>query len=247
MIARERLPLLDARPARRSPTAASRPSRASTSPSAQGELVCLIGANGAGKTTTLKGICGLQPVKSRRDPLRRRRHHRAGRAFELRAPRARDGARRPRHVRRADDRGEPRDGRLHARRPRGDPRRRRARVRAVSAAQGAAPADGRHAVGRRAADARDRPRADVAAEAAAARRAVDGPRAADGAEGVRDVLAVSQGRRDDPADRAERQARARSERPRLRDGVGRDHARRATPKTLLHDPKVRAAYLGENL
>ena len=31
---------------------------------AQGELVCLIGANGAGKTTTLKGICGLLPVKS---------------------------------------------------------------------------------------------------------------------------------------------------------------------------------------
>jgi branched-chain amino acid transport system ATP-binding protein len=29
-----------------------------------GELVCLIGANGAGKTTTLKGITGLQPVKS---------------------------------------------------------------------------------------------------------------------------------------------------------------------------------------
>ncbi len=31
---------------------------------AEGELVCLIGANGAGKTTTLKGICGLQPVKA---------------------------------------------------------------------------------------------------------------------------------------------------------------------------------------
>ncbi|CAG0963357.1 High-affinity branched-chain amino acid transport ATP-binding protein LivF [Burkholderiales bacterium] len=29
-----------------------------------GELVCLIGANGAGKTTTLKGITGLQPVQS---------------------------------------------------------------------------------------------------------------------------------------------------------------------------------------
>jgi branched-chain amino acid transport system ATP-binding protein len=29
----------------------------------QGELVCLIGANGAGKTTTLKGVCGLLPVK----------------------------------------------------------------------------------------------------------------------------------------------------------------------------------------
>src|SRR5213075_820236 len=30
----------------------------------EAELVCLIGANGAGKTTTLKGITGLQPVKS---------------------------------------------------------------------------------------------------------------------------------------------------------------------------------------
>jgi branched-chain amino acid transport system ATP-binding protein len=30
----------------------------------QGELVCLIGANGAGKTTTLKGICGLLAVKA---------------------------------------------------------------------------------------------------------------------------------------------------------------------------------------
>ncbi|MBS0320109.1 MAG: ABC transporter ATP-binding protein [Proteobacteria bacterium] len=29
----------------------------------EGELVCLIGGNGAGKTTTLKGICGLLPVK----------------------------------------------------------------------------------------------------------------------------------------------------------------------------------------
>jgi len=31
---------------------------------ADGELVCLIGANGAGKTTTLKGICGLLPVRA---------------------------------------------------------------------------------------------------------------------------------------------------------------------------------------
>ncbi len=31
---------------------------------ADGELVCLIGANGAGKTTTLKGICGLLPIRS---------------------------------------------------------------------------------------------------------------------------------------------------------------------------------------
>jgi branched-chain amino acid transport system ATP-binding protein len=31
---------------------------------AKGELVCLIGANGAGKTTTLKGVCGLLPIKA---------------------------------------------------------------------------------------------------------------------------------------------------------------------------------------
>ena len=31
-----------------------------------GELVCLIGANGAGKTTTLRGICGVQPVRAGR-------------------------------------------------------------------------------------------------------------------------------------------------------------------------------------
>src|SRR2546430_10612744 len=30
----------------------------------EAELVCLIGANGAGKATTLKGITGLQPIKS---------------------------------------------------------------------------------------------------------------------------------------------------------------------------------------
>ena len=43
---------------------------------------------------------------------------------------------------------------------------------------GAPQAERRHALGRRAADARDRPRADVAAAAAAARRAVARPRAA---------------------------------------------------------------------
>jgi branched-chain amino acid transport system ATP-binding protein len=47
-----------------------------------GELVCLIGANGAGKTTTLKGICGLQPVNS--GSIRYRGEDIAGRpAFEL--------------------------------------------------------------------------------------------------------------------------------------------------------------------
>ena len=53
------------RPAR-SPTAASRPSRASSFEVREGELVSLIGANGAGKTTTLKAITGMQPVGRRR-------------------------------------------------------------------------------------------------------------------------------------------------------------------------------------
>jgi branched-chain amino acid transport system ATP-binding protein len=48
----------------------------------QGELVCLIGANGAGKTTTLKGICGMLPVKS--GTIRYDGHDITGRpAFEL--------------------------------------------------------------------------------------------------------------------------------------------------------------------
>ena len=51
-------------------------------------------------------------------------------------------------------------------------------LRAVSAPEGAAPATGRHAVGRRAADAGDGPRADGRAAAADAGRAEPGPRAA---------------------------------------------------------------------
>ena len=68
------------------------------------------------------------------------------------------------------------------------------------------------------------PRAHVEAPPPAPRRAVDGPGAADGAEGVRDGARGVEGGRHDPPDRAEREARARSERPRLRDGIGRHHA-----------------------
>ena len=57
----------------------------------------------------------------------------------------------------------------------GDRRGPRPGARAVPAAAGAAQAGRRHAVRRRAADARGRPGADEPAEAAAARRAVDGP------------------------------------------------------------------------
>src|SRR4029077_16948079 len=72
----------------------------------------------------------------------------------------------------------------------------------------------------------DRTRADVETAAPAARRAVDGPGTADGAEGLRDGARGVARRRDDSPDRAEREARARSEPSWLRDGVGRDHARR---------------------
>ena len=64
-------------------------------------------------------------------------------------------------------------------------RRFRARVRLFPAAAGALPPAGRHAVGRRAADAGDRARAAAAAEAAAARRAVVRPGAADRARDLR--------------------------------------------------------------
>ena len=86
----------------------------------------------------------------------------------------------------ADHRGEPRDGRL-SRAPTAGIAADLERVFATfprlheRRAQTAG-----HAVGRRAADARDRARADVAPAAAAARRAVDGPRAADGGEDLRD-------------------------------------------------------------
>ena len=53
-------------------------------------------------------------------------------------------------------------------------RRSRARSRAVPATQGTSPSTGRHAVGRRAADARDGARGDARARGRAARRAVDG-------------------------------------------------------------------------
>ena len=77
------------------------------------------------------------------------------------------------------------DGRLHAGRARQICAAAGIRVRSVPAHEGAAQPDGRHPVGRRAADVRDRPRADVGPEIAAARRAVGGSRAGRGAAGVR--------------------------------------------------------------
>src|SRR5439155_25428354 len=79
---------------------------------------------------------------------------------------------------RADARaGESRARGLRAQRPRGHRVRSRARVRALPAPSPALHATGWDALGRRAANVGDRPRAHGAANLAPARRAVDGPRA----------------------------------------------------------------------
>ena len=104
--------------------------------------------------------------------------------------------------------------RLRARRDRR--REPRAGVRAVPALAGAAAQLAGDALGRRAADAGDRPRPDGPAHAADARRALARPVARHGAEIfalIRDICAVGV---TDPAGRAERHAGAAMRRPRLR-------------------------------
>ena len=73
-----------------------------------------------------------------------------------------------------------------------------------------------HALRRRAADGRDGPRADVAAEAAADGRAVDGARSDPRRAELRDHPAGARVRRRDPRRRAERERLALDRRPRLR-------------------------------
>ncbi len=144
----------------------------------------------------------------------------------------------------ADDRArEPRARRLPA--PEGRPHRGpRARLRAVPAARGARDAEGRDDVRRRAADAGDRPRADGAPAAAAARRALDGDRAAPGRADLRD-------------DRRDQRTRGRrscssSRTPTTRSG-SRSAATCSRPgavalagesASLRENPDVQKAYLG---
>ncbi len=107
-----------------------------------------------------------------------------------------------------------RAGGLSPTRPPGQGSRSRARLRALPAARGTARAEGRPAVGRRAADARHRPRADGRAAPAAARRAVARPRAAD--------------RRDDRGRRSRRSPPRHGGRPRRAE---RGDGARASPTT----------------
>ena len=166
----------------------------------------------------------------RPDPAHQRRDldggpRRAGDAgASHRQSRHRPRAGKPPAVSAAHGRRQSEDGRLHARRARQICRAAGIRVRSVSAHEGTPQPDGRHHVGRRTADVRDRPRADVGPEIAAARRAVGGSGAGRGAAGVRTGEADPRQRADGADRRAERAAGAKGGRPRLSAG-GRHHPR----------------------
>ena len=158
---------------RRHRRAARRQRRRQDDHAARGVATCCAGERGE----VTKGSIELRG--ERIEKLSHRRHGRARRD---------PGDGRPALLRAPDDRGEPADRRLHAQataRPRSRqtlekvyayfPRLKTRRTLA-----------GRLHLGRRAADVRDRPRADGQPEDGAARRAVDGPGAADRRGGVRD-------------------------------------------------------------
>ena len=169
---------------------------------AEGEIVTLLGNNGAGKTTTLRALSGLLAPRTGDVRLDRTSllsiapaRHRA----EGHHPRA--GG--PPHLQPAQRDREPRDGRLHSLRPRHRPGH-GAGLCHIPSPQGAARPGGGHAVGRRAADARDRARAHGEAQAPPARRALHGPGARARRADLRDGPDHQQARRDHPARRAER-------------------------------------------
>ena len=114
----------------------------------------------------------------------------------------------------------------------------RAGLHAVSAAEGAAPATRRHAVGRRAADAGDGPRPDGRAKAADAGRAEPGSGPDHRRRHLPHHRRVARQRRVGAAGRAERAGRAANRRPRLCDGARRIHPERHRPRT---SPPTRAS------
>ena len=173
-----------------------------------GELVCLLGGNASGKSTTLKTILGIVRPRNGDGADQRRGRHLAADELPHR-PRPRDRPGEPPSVRADDGAREPRDGRLPARRRREGGL--RPRLRALPAAARPADAAGGHALRRRAADGRDGPCADVAAEAAADGRAVDGARADPRRAQLRDHQAGARvGRRDARSSSRMRTCRSRS-------------------------------------
>ncbi len=179
---------------------------------AQGGIVALLGANGAGKTTTLKAISNL--LHAERGEVTKgsivfdgEEVHDAV-AERTGAARLHPGDGRPALLRPSHHRGKSAHRRLHA------PRRQAPRSSATwsssttisRASRTRRNSHGRLHLRRRAADVRDRPRADVAAEDDPARRAVDGARAADRRRNFRDrARSEREGRRLLPARRAEHQ------------------------------------------
>ena len=206
-----------------------------------GEVVTLIGSNGAGKSHHLAFHLGTHPGQLREDHVRRGGHQARTGARDTH-PRNRARPRGP-PLLRADDRArEPGPGRSPAARP-GNCRRPGSRLRPFPPAQGARPPEGRHDVRRRAADARDRARADGPAEAAAARRAVTRDRPDPGATDLRDHRRDQPLRGRDPLveQNANRALEAASRGYVLETGrvaLASDSA------SLQNNPEVQKAYLG---
>ena len=210
----------------------------------EGEIVALIGANGAGKTTTMRAISGLRPVAAGRirfdgdDITKLRADLRVIRGI-CQSPEGR-GVFPGMTVRENLEMGAytRRDGA-------GDREGHGARAGAVPAAAGAAQAAGRHAVRRRAADARGRAGADEPAQAAAARRAVDGARADADPADLRDHHGDQPSGTVRPSCWSSRTRSRRCPAP-----TGRTcwkpagSSRRAPGQQLLNDPAVKDAYLG---
>src|SRR5580704_4580957 len=163
-------------------------------------------------------------VARRRDDARRPFRRRPAGASRDRAGHS-ACARAPAAVSKAHRRGQSAHRRLHPAGAGALRRATRAGLRAVSPLERPAGSIRRHALGRRTADVRHRPRPDVAAEIAAHGRTFGRAGAARGRAGVRSGSPHSR-RRPDRADRrAERAASARRGRPRLSAGGGQHQAR----------------------
>ena len=172
----------------------------------EGSLTTLLGANGAGKTTTLRAICNMVrstgAIEFNGAPLGQPLHR------KRRPPWDRACAAGPWHLHQHDRGREPAARRHHARRQEGHRCRHRADVRPLPGAEATQHPASRHAVRRRAADARGGPRTDAASATDAAGRTVVRPGAADRARPVpypRQDQPRGQGH--DPGGRAERATR----------------------------------------
>src|SRR5207244_1056761 len=163
-----------------------------------------------------------------------------------REPRHRPRSGGPPHLPAAHRGGQPQDGRLSAECTQGVRRVARARVRPVPRPPGAPEAARRQPLRRRAADARDRSRADVAAQADPARRALDGVGTRDGAPPLRPHPPRARGGLHDPRGRAERPPGAEARRPRVpaRGRADQDgRARRRAVRAGLRAEGIRGAVI----